>query len=58
MVKYLEAHGVKFQYDTEVTNVIFDIKNGKKLAKEIVYKHKDKEETIELTKNDGWQKNY
>ncbi|MGH4124380.1 MAG: oleate hydratase [Clostridium sp.] len=52
MVKYLEAHGVKFQYDTVVTNVIFDIKNGKKLAKEIVYKHKDKEETIELTKND------
>ncbi|MBW9158160.1 oleate hydratase [Clostridium sp. FP2] len=52
MVKYLEAHGVKFQYDTVVTNVIFDIKNGKKLAKEIVYKHKDKEEIIELTKND------
>ena len=52
MVKYLEAHGVKFQYDTEVTNVIFDIKNGKKLAKKIVCKHGGKEETIELTKND------
>jgi oleate hydratase len=52
MVKYLEAHGVKFQYDTVVTNVIFDIKNGKKLAKKIVCKHGGKEETIELTKND------
>ncbi|MBU3142755.1 oleate hydratase [Clostridium sp. CF012] len=52
MVKYLEAHGVKFQYDTEVTNVVFDIKNGKKLAREIVCIHGGKEETIELTKND------
>ena len=52
MVKYLEGHGVKFQYDTEVTNVIFDINDGKKLAKEIVYKHNGKEETIALTKND------
>lgn len=52
MVKYLEAHGVDFQYDTEVTNVVFDIKNGKKLAKKIVCKHLGKEKTIELTKND------
>jgi len=52
MVRYLEAHGVKFQYDTMVTNVVFDIKNGKKLAKKIVCKHDGKEETIELTKND------
>jgi oleate hydratase len=52
MVKYLEDHGVNFQYDTEVTNVIFDINNGKKLAKKIVYKHNGKEETVELTKND------
>jgi oleate hydratase len=52
MVKYLEAHGVQFQYDTEVINVIFDIKGGKKLAKKIVCKHGGKEECIELTKND------
>jgi oleate hydratase len=52
MVKYLEAHGVNFQYDTEVTNVLFDIKNGKKLAKKIICKHKGREETIELTKNE------
>lgn len=52
MVKYLESHGVKLQYDTEVTNVIFDIKNGKKLARKIVCMHGGKEETIALTKND------
>lgn len=52
MVKYLEAHGVQFQYDTQVTNVIFDIKDGKKLAKKIVYIHEGKEQSIELTKND------
>jgi oleate hydratase len=52
MVKYLEAHGVQFQYNTMVTNVVFDIKNGKKLAKRIVYQRGSKEECIELTKND------
>jgi len=52
MVKYLEDHGVKFQYDTEVTNVIFDINKGTKLARKIVCTHGGKEETIELTKND------
>ncbi|WP_238883832.1 oleate hydratase [Clostridium sp. YIM B02551] len=52
MVKYLESHGVKFQYNTMVTNVVFDIQNGKKLAKKIVCKHDGKEENIELTKND------
>jgi len=52
MVKYLEAHGVRLQYDTMVTNIVFDIKNGKKLAEKIVCKHGGKEETIELTKND------
>lgn len=29
MVKYLEAHGVQFQYGTKVVNVVFDI-SGKK----------------------------
>jgi oleate hydratase len=52
MIKYLEAHGVKFQYDTEVTNIIFDIKDGKKLAKRIVYRHSGREQYIELTKDD------
>lgn len=52
MVKYLEDHGVKFQYDTQVTNVIFDIKDGKKLAEKIICKYNGKEECISLTGND------
>ncbi len=52
MVKYLESHGVRFQYDTRVTNVVFDIQNGKKLAKKILYEHGGKEECLELTSND------
>lgn len=35
MVKYLEAHNVDFQYDTKVTNVIFDINKDKKTAKKL-----------------------
>lgn len=52
MVKYLEAHGVQFQYDTMVTNVIFDCKNGKKRATKIICTHAGKEEVIPLTKNE------
>lgn len=52
MVKYLEAHGVHFQYNTMVTNVIFEKKNGKKTATKLVYKCGQKEQTINLTKND------
>jgi oleate hydratase len=52
MLKYLESYGVKFQYNTTVTNVIFDIKGGKKLAKRIVCTHEGKEENIELTQDD------
>lgn len=52
MVKYLEAHGVQFQYDTMVTNVIFDCKNGKKRATKIICNHAGKEEVIPLTKNE------
>ena len=35
MVEYLKAAGVDFQYNTEVTNVIFEISDGKKVAKAI-----------------------
>ena len=31
MQKYLEAAGVDFQFNTEVTNVLFDFKDGRKL---------------------------
>ena len=52
MVKYLESHGVEFVYDTNVTNVVFDIQGSKKVAKEIVCVQKGKEKTIKLTEND------
>ncbi len=52
MVKYLESHGVQFQYDTMVTNVVFDIKSDKKVATKIVYRHGEKEEYIDLIEDD------
>lgn len=52
MVKYLESHGVQFQYDTLVTNVVFDIKNDKKVATKIVCQHGGKEECIDLIEDD------
>ncbi|GAA0692509.1 MULTISPECIES: oleate hydratase [Clostridium] len=52
MVKYLEGHGVNFQYDTKVTNVIFDISKDKKVAKQIVCIHEGKKETIDLVEDD------
>lgn len=52
MQKYLEDAGVEFQFNTEVTNVIFDIKDGKKVAKTIECKVKGVETGIVLTEND------
>ncbi|MDO5294194.1 MAG: oleate hydratase [bacterium] len=51
MKKYLEAAGVKFQFNTEVTNVIFDFVGDKKIAKTIVCKVKGEEQEISLTEN-------
>lgn len=52
MVRYLEEHNVQFQYDTQVINVVFDIKGSRKIAKQIVCMHEGKEENIELTEDD------
>jgi oleate hydratase len=52
MVKYLESHGVQFHYDTQVTNVIFDIAKDKKIAKKMVYVNDGKEGTIDLVEDD------
>ena len=52
MVKYLEAHGVQFQYDTRVTNVIFDITPKKKAARKIMMIHNGQEECIDLLDDD------
>ena len=48
----MEAAGVDFQFNTEVTNVIFDINDGKKVAKAIECKVKGVEKGIVLTEND------
>ena len=52
MQKYLEKHGVDFQFNIEVTNVLFDIKLDKKIAKTIECNVKGKEKKIVLSKND------
>ena len=52
MQKYLEAAGVDFQFGVEVTNVLFDIRDGKKTATAIECKVKGVERGIVLTEND------
>ena len=52
MMKYLEKAGVKFEFNTEVTNVEFDITGEKKVAKRIICRHKGEEKIIDLTEND------
>lgn len=52
MVKYLEEHGVQFHYDVKVMNVLFDIRDGMKLAKTIVVERDGKTENIDLTEDD------
>ena len=52
MQKYLEEAGVDFQFNTEVTNVLFDIHDGKKVATAIECKVKGVEKGILLTEND------
>lgn len=52
MIKYLESNGVHFQYNTTVTNVIFEITEDKKIAKQIVCIKDGKEETIDLVEED------
>ncbi|MBS4536771.1 oleate hydratase [Clostridium sp. D2Q-14] len=52
LMKYLESHGVTFQYGTTVKNVIFDVSNDKKVAKKLIYSQKEEEKEILLTEND------
>ena len=52
MKKYLEDAGVEFRFNTEVTNVIFEHKDGKKIATAIECKEKGVEKGIVLTEND------
>ncbi|HIT89215.1 MAG TPA: oleate hydratase, partial [Candidatus Merdenecus merdavium] len=50
--EYLLDHGVKIEYGTAVKNVLFDIQENKKVAKEIIYEKDGVEESISLTEND------
>ncbi len=52
MKKYLENAGVDFQFNTEVTNVLFDFVYDKKIAKSIECKINGEKEEIPLTEND------
>ncbi|MGJ7911717.1 oleate hydratase [Neobacillus sp. LXY-1] len=52
MMKYLEAHGVHFQYNTRVTNVIFDIQHDKKVATKIICQRDGNLECIDLIEDD------
>ena len=52
MQKYLEAAGVDFQFNTEVTNVVFEHRDGRKIATAIECTVKGVEKGILLTEND------
>ena len=52
MQKYLEAAGVEFRFGTEVTNVRFEITDGKKTARAIECRTKNGDTEIPLTERD------
>lgn len=53
MINYLKAHNVNFRYGVTVTNVEFDIKEDKEVAKKIVCHDKNgKDISIPLSEND------
>lgn len=52
MVKYLEDHGVKFEYGAKLEDVQFVIREDEKLAQSLTVKRDGKTETIPLTEND------
>jgi len=52
LVKYLESHGVRLQYDTEVKNILVNTQGDKKVAEKIEFTVAGKDQSIELTEND------
>lgn len=52
LTKYLESNGVKIEYGIDVKNVIFESKQNKKVATQIIYENKGLEKTIDLIEND------
>ncbi|MGC5248704.1 oleate hydratase [Gordonia sp. DT219] len=52
LVRWLEDHGVTIQYDTKVTNVVFDITAARKVARRIDWIRDGRPGGIEVTEND------
>jgi oleate hydratase len=52
MVKYLEAHGVQFHYNTKVTDVRFEIRGTQKTARKVVFEKDGQQDEIDLTEED------
>ena len=52
LLAYLKGHGVHFDYDTQVENVIVDTKDGEKHAKKIVMTQEGAHKEIDLTDDD------
>ena len=52
MVKYLENHGVQFHFNTQVMDVRFDIRDGRKVAKQVELLRGGEQEFLDLTEDD------
>ena len=52
LTKYLESNGVKIEYGIDVKNVIFESKQNKKVATQIIYENSGQEKTIDLIEDD------
>lgn len=52
LVKYLESHGVKFHYNTQIRNIVLNKNAKKKMAKKIEMVVGGKKQSVALTDND------
>lgn len=52
LIDYLKSHGVHFQYNAKVENVLVNIGNGKKVAEKIILTVDKKSQELALTEND------
>ncbi len=52
MVKYLEDHGAQFHFNTQVMDVRFDIRDGRKVAKQVELLRGGEREFLDLTEDD------
>ena len=52
MVKYLENHGAQFHFNTQVMDVRFDIRDGRKVARRVELSRGGEQEFLDLTEDD------